>query len=76
MSFTVIMGSLELGVIYGIMALGVFLSYRTLNTPDLTVDGSFMLGGAISAVLSAAGHPILGITNVASANAMKEVNDV
>ena len=35
-----ILGSVELGMIYAVLALGVFLSFRTLNTPDLTVDGS------------------------------------
>lgn len=43
--------ALELGLIYSVLALGVFLSFRTLNTPDLTVDGSIVTGGAISAVM-------------------------
>ncbi len=46
-----LLDSLELGLIYAIMALGVFISFRTLNMPDLTVDGSFTLGAAISAVM-------------------------
>ena len=46
--------SLELGLIYSILALGVFLSFRTLNTPDLTVDGSIVTGAAISAVICTA----------------------
>ena len=37
----------ELGIIYAIMALGVFISFRTLNMPDLTVDSSFTLGAAL-----------------------------
>jgi putative ABC transport system permease protein len=63
--FNTILGLLktayELGAVYAIMALGVFISYRTLDTPDLTVDSSFTLGGACSAVLAVAGHPFLGV---------------
>ena len=44
-------GAVEVGLIYGVMALGVFLTFRVLNFPDLTVDGSFPLGGAVCAVL-------------------------
>lgn len=51
----------ELGTIYAIMALGVFISFRTLNTPDLTVDGSFVLGAAVCAIVTLAGHPVLGL---------------
>ena len=46
-----------LGIIWGIMALGLYLTYRVLNYADLTVDGSLTLGGAISAVYVAAGVP-------------------
>lgn len=44
-----ILGSIEQGLIFGIMAIGVFLTFRILNFPDLTVDGSFTLGGAVAA---------------------------
>lgn len=44
MTLLALQGSIELGIIYAIMALGVFISFRTLNMPDLTVDGSFVLG--------------------------------
>ena len=43
------LGAVELGLIYGLVALGVFLSFRVLNFPDLTVDGSFPLGAAVVA---------------------------
>lgn len=43
--------SLELGLIYGIMALGVFLTFRVLRFADLTIDGSFTLGAAVAAKL-------------------------
>lgn len=57
-----IQGGATLGIIWGIMALGVYLTYRVLNYADMTVDGSLTLGGAISAVCVAAGmHPMLAI---------------
>jgi putative ABC transport system permease protein len=52
---------MELGIIYAIMALGVFISFRTLNMPDLTVDSSFTLGASCSAVLCVAGHPVFAL---------------
>jgi len=61
MSLLVFKGSLELGIIYAIMALGVFISFRTLNMPDLTVDGSFVLGAAVSAVLCTQGLPVIAL---------------
>jgi putative ABC transport system permease protein len=51
-------GSVELGLIYSLVALGVYLSFRTLQFPDLTVDGSFPLGAAVCASLITLGaHP-------------------
>jgi putative ABC transport system permease protein len=47
----IVVGVLETGLIYGIMALGVYITYRILDFPDLTVDGSFPLGGAVTASL-------------------------
>lgn len=47
MSFELLLGSLELGLIYAIVSLGVFISFRLLDFPDLTADASFPLGGAI-----------------------------
>lgn len=61
MSLLALQGSVELGIIYAIMALGVFISFRTLNMPDLTVDSSFTLGAAVSAMLCTMGHPLLAI---------------
>lgn len=56
----VIFTSIETGIIYGLMVLGVYLTFRILDFPDLTVDGSFVTGAAISAVLIINGvHPIL-----------------
>lgn len=47
----------ELGIIYAIMALGVYLSFRVLDFPDLTVDGSFVTGAAVAAVAITSGVP-------------------
>ncbi|WP_191565855.1 ABC transporter permease [Metabacillus idriensis] len=49
--FTALFSSVESGLIYAIMALGVYLSFRILNFPDLTVDGSFVTGASVSAAL-------------------------
>ena len=50
-----------LGLQYAPLAIGVYITFRVLNIPDLTVDGSFTLGVAVSAVCAAAGHPALGL---------------
>ena len=56
-----IIGTLQLGFIYSLLALGVFISFRVMNTPDLTADGSFTLGLCISAVCTIHGHPAAAI---------------
>ena len=48
--------AIELGLLYGLMALGVYITFRILDFPDLTVDQSFTTGGAIAAVMITAGH--------------------
>lgn len=55
MSLVAFLGAIELGLIYGLVALGVFLSFRVLNFPDLTVDGSFPLGAAVAATAITSG---------------------
>lgn len=57
----IILGALQLGLLYALMALGVYITFRILNIPDLTVDGSFTLGLALSAVFAIKGHPYIGI---------------
>ncbi len=58
----IIIGSLEQGLIYAIMALGVYLTFKILNFPDLSVDGSFPMGAAISALLIVNGvNPYLAL---------------
>ena len=51
MTLIALLGSLEMGLIFALVALGVFISFRVINFPDLTVDGSFPLGGAVAATL-------------------------
>lgn len=58
--FTAIFGSVEQGIIYAIMALGVYLTFRVLDFPDLTVDGSFVTGAGTAATMIVLGyHPVL-----------------
>lgn len=61
MSLSVVQGALELGLIYAIMSLGIFISFRILNIPDLTIDGTFTLGTSVSAIFAVNGHPVLGV---------------
>ena len=61
MSLTMFLGGMQEGLFYALLAMGVFISFRILNTPDLTTEGSYTLGVAVSAVLTVAGHPVLGL---------------
>ena len=57
---TLVLSVLEQGMIYAIMALGIYITYTILDFPDLTVDGSFPLGAALTATMITRGvHPIL-----------------
>ena len=60
-STAVIMSALELGFIYALVALALFLSFRVLNIADMTTDGTFTLGCAVSATVAVAGHPWLAL---------------
>ena len=60
-STAVIMSALELGCVYALVALALFLSFRVLNIADMTTDGSFTLGCAVSATVALAGHPWLAL---------------
>lgn len=59
----------ELGFQYALVAMALFLSYRILDVADLTTDGCFVLGAAVSVTLTAAGHPILAIPAAMAAGA-------
>ena len=56
-------GAVSQGILWGIMTLGVYITYKILNIADLTVDGSFSLGGCVCAVLISAGgwNPLLAV---------------
>jgi putative tryptophan/tyrosine transport system permease protein len=72
MSTVALLGAVEIGLIFGLVALGVFLSFRVLSFPDLTVDGSFPLGAAVAASAIVAGvDPFLatGLAILAGATA-------
>ena len=53
--------ALELGFLYALVAMALFLSYRILDIADLTTDGCFVLGAAVSVTLAASGHPLLAV---------------
>lgn len=57
----IIQTALELGFLYSLVAMALFLSYRVLNIADMTTDGCFILGAAVSVTFAAAGHPVLAI---------------
>ena len=60
-SMTVVTSALELGFVYALVALALFLSFRILNIADMTTDGAFTLGCAVSATVAVAGHPWLAL---------------
>lgn len=61
MELSILQGALELGMIYAIMSFGVYISFRILDIPDLSVDGSFITGCAVSAMGAVLGHPFIGL---------------
>ncbi len=58
---TLFLGSLQLGFIYALLAIGIYIAFRILNVADLSAEGTFTFGLAVSAAFTAAGHPFLGI---------------
>ncbi len=62
-----LLSALGQGTIYAPMALGVFIAFRVLNTPDLTIDGSFVFGMTVCAMVAIAGHPVLALLAGAAA---------
>lgn len=60
MNQTIILGALELGGIFAILSLGLYISYKVLDLPDLTVDGSFTLGCAVSGMFTINAMPYIG----------------
>ncbi len=66
MSIYSLWGALEIGLIFGLVALGVLISFRILRFPDLTVDGSFPLGAAVAATLISGGMDPFSATLIAT----------
>ena len=60
-TWSLIQSALELGIIYGIIALALFLTYSMLNVCDLSTDGCYTMGAAAGAVVALAGHPFLAL---------------
>ena len=58
---TIVQAALEAGFLYAPIALALFLSFSILNIADMTTDGAFVLGSAVSAMMCLAGHPILAL---------------
>lgn len=69
MSLVSFIGAIELGLVYSLLAFGSYISFRILNIADLTVDGSFVLGAAASAILTFDGMPYAGILAALAAGA-------
>lgn len=61
MSLVSFLGAVELGLVYSLLAFGTYISFRILSVADLTVDGSFVLGAAVSAMFAFNGMPVAGI---------------
>ena len=68
--YSMLLSALSQGLLYAPMALGVYITFRILQTPDLTVDGSFVFGMTVSAVVTIAGHPVLALVCGALAGAL------
>ena len=49
--FTALLGAVSQGILWGVMVLGVYITYKLLDIPDLTADGSFAFGGCVCAVM-------------------------
>lgn len=58
---SIILGTLQQGLLFGLLAVGIYISFRILNIPDLTTEGSFTFGLAVSAMITINGHPFLAI---------------
>lgn len=68
--YSMLASALSQGLLYAPMALGVFVTFRILKTPDLTVDGSFVFGMTACAAVTIAGRPVLALLAGAAAGAL------
>ena len=60
-TLSIVQSALELGLIYSLVALALFISFSILNIADLSTDGCFTLGCAVCAMVTIAGHPVLAL---------------
>ena len=60
-TLSIVQSALELGFIYALVALALFVSFSILDIADLSTDGCFTLGCAVCATVTLAGHPVLGL---------------
>ena len=60
-TLSIVQSALELGFIYSLVALALFISFTILNIADLSTDGCFTLGCAVGAMVTLAGHPVLAL---------------
>ncbi len=70
MLLNLLLSALSQGILYAPMALGVFVTFRILKTPDLTVDGSFVFGMTVCAAVTIAGYPVAALLCGALAGAL------
>lgn len=68
-TLSIVQSALELGFIYALVALALFVSFSILNIADLSTDGCFTLGCAVCATVTLAGHPVLGLVAAMAAGA-------
>jgi putative ABC transport system permease protein len=61
MSTFTLIRAIELGLIFSVLSLGEYITVKVMDSPDLTVDGSFVTGGCVCAMITLTGHPILGL---------------
>jgi putative ABC transport system permease protein len=69
MTLVAFIGAVELGIIFALLAMGIFVAYRILGIPDLTIEGSFTIGAAVSAVFITNGQAALGLPVAMAAGA-------
>ena len=68
--YSMLVSALSQGLLYAPMALGVFVTFQVLKTPDLTVDGSFVFGMTVCAAVTIAGYPVLALLAGTAAGAL------
>ena len=70
LSLTALQTALEVGAIYSLVALALFISFSILNIADLSTDGCYTLGFAVGATVTLAGHPLLALPAAMAAGAI------